>query len=329
MEISLRLEELTDEELSFVRQIGVERVDVHNPTLVPGYEEQGEEYFLNIPKVLRKIRKMGVDIASFRYPRIRNALLGNPEGKREVENLNRVIKTLGDNDAHLIQVDFHSVRLSPRGVPGRYETKQRGGYTMDAFSLGRMRKQMTNQEKDERYIHHFTDTISAEKYFDNCVKVYEEIVPELENSGVKLAIHTDDPPIPDEEGLLPGITTPEKIHKLFDAVPSPNSGLLFCTGTRYESGINIIQQIEQLGSKIFHVHFRNVKGTIPENGGYEEVMLDDGDMDMLEVLRALSNAGYAGALNPDHFPILSGDTHTRNAGRAFAVGYIRALLSAL
>ena len=121
----------------------------------------------------------------------------------------------------------------------------------------------------------------------------------------------------------------EKIQKLFDAVPSPNSGLLFCTGTRYESGINIIQQIEQLGSKIFHVHFRNVKGTISENGGYEEVMLDDGDMNMLEVLRALSNAGYAGALNPDHFPILSGDTNTRNAGRAFAVGYIRALLSAL
>lgn len=329
MEISLRLEELTANELSFVRQIGVERVDVHNPAIVPGYEEQGEEYFQNIPKVLRKIRKMGVDIASFRYPKIRNALLGNHEGEREVENLNRVIKILGDNDAHLIQVDFHSVRLSPRGVPGRYETKQRGGYKMDAFSLGRMRKQLSNQEKDVRYIHHFTDEVSPEKYFDNCVKVYEEIVPVLEDSGVKLAIHTDDPPVPDEEGLLPGITTPEKIQKVFDTVPSPNSGLLFCTGTRYESGIDIIKQIEQLGPKIFHVHFRNVKGTIPENGGYEEVMLDEGDMDMLEVLRALSGVGYTGALNPDHFPILSVDTQTRNAGRAFSVGYIRALLSTL
>lgn len=329
MEISLRLEELSEKELSFVRQIGVERVDVHNPALVPGYEEHGEEYFQNIPKVLRKIRKSGIDVASFRYPKIRNALLGNSDGDREVKNLSRVIGILGENDAHLIQVDFHSIRLSPGGVPGRYETKQRGGYTMDAFSLGRMRKQLVNQEKDSKYFHHFRDKVSPDEYFNNCVKVYEKIVPVLEDSGVKLAIHTDDPPIPDEEGLLPGITTPEKIQKIFDAVPSPNSGLLFCTGTRYESGIDVFEQIERLGTKIFHIHFRNVKGTIPENGGYEEVMLDDGDMDMLEVLRALSDVGYEGALNPDHFPILSGDTHTRNAGRAFSVGYIRALLSAL
>jgi mannonate dehydratase len=34
------------------------------------------------------------------------------------------------------------------------------------------------------------------------------------------------------------------------------------------------------GPKIFHVHFRNVRGTLPKDGGYDEVMLDDGDMNM-------------------------------------------------
>jgi mannonate dehydratase len=329
MEISLRLEELSETELSFIRQIGVERVDVHNPVLVPGYEEQGDEYFQNIPKVLKRIRKSGIDIASFRYPKIRNALMGKPEGEKEVKNHCRVIEVLGENDAHLIQVDFHSVRLSPGGVPGRYKTKQRGGYIMDAFSLSRMRKNLSTQKGDSKYVHHFIDELSSEEYFGNCVKVYEKIIPVLEDSGVKLAIHTDDPPIPDKEGLLPGITTPEKIQKLFDTVPSSNSGLLFCTGTRYESGIDIFEQIEKLGPKIFHVHFRNVKGTIPKTGGYEEVTMDDGDMDMLKVLRALMDVGYKGALNPDHFPILAGDTLNRNAGRAFSVGYIRALLSSL
>ena len=58
-------------------------------------------------------------------------------------------------------------------------------------------------------------------------------------------------------------------------------------------------------------------------------MLDDGDMDMLEVVRALDRVGYKGALNPDHDAVLEGDTVNRNAARAFSVGYIRALLSAL
>ena len=112
-------------------------------------------------------------------------------------------------------------------------------------------------------------------------------------------------------------------------MPSPKSGVLFCIGTRYESGIDIFAQIRMFGPKIFHVHFRNVRGTLPHNRGYEEVMLDEGDMDMLEVLRALDKVGYDGSLNPDHDPALKGDTPDRNAARAFAVGYIRALLLAL
>jgi len=58
-------------------------------------------------------------------------------------------------------------------------------------------------------------------------------------------------------------------------------------------------------------------------------MLDDGEMDMLEVVRALDRVGYKGALNPDHDAALDGDTENRNAARAFSVGYIRALLSAI
>jgi len=143
-----------------------------------------------------------------------------------------------------------------------------------------------------------------------------------------MAIHGDDPPV-SEEGLLPGLTSSEMLLRLFDEVPGEDCGILFCTGTRYESGVDIYEQIRAFGPRIFHVHFRNVRGTVPRDGGYEEVMPDDGDMDMLEVLRALDGVGYRGSLNPDHFPLLASDTEERNAGRAFSVGHTRALLSAL
>jgi len=329
MEITLRLSDLSFEELEFIRQISVERVDVHNPDLVPGYQALGADYLKAVPRVLDRIKMAGLKVASFRFPKIREALLGKPEGHREIEVLRDLIRILGSHDVPVIQIDTHSPRLSPGGVPGRYEKMQPRGYIMDAFQLTRMREEIAKGDLESRYAHHFTTSLTPEAYHERLVYIYERIVPVLEDSGVRLAIHTDDPPVPDSEGLLPGLTTPEQITGLLDAVPSPNSGVLFCTGTRYESGVDVFKQIELFGSRIFHVHFRNVRGTLSKDGEYDEVMLDDGDMDMLEVVRALDRVGYEGALNPDHDAALDGDTENRNAARAFSVGYIRALLSAI
>jgi len=57
--------------------------------------------------------------------------------------------------------------------------------------------------------------------------------------------------------------------------------------------VDIYDQIRLFGrrGKIFHVHFRNVRGTIPSAGEYEEVALDDGDMDMFQILKTLKDVG--------------------------------------
>ena len=80
---------------------------------------------------------------------------------------------------------------------------------------------------------------------------------------------------------------------------------------------------------MFNFHFRNVRGTLPRGGAYEEVILDDGDMNMFNVLMALHGAGYDGSLCPDHVPEFMDDEPERRIGRAYSVGYIKALLSAL
>jgi mannonate dehydratase len=71
-----------------------------------------------------------------------------------------------------------------------------------------------------------------------------------------------------------------------------------------------------------------VRGTIPSAGQYEEVALDEGDMDMFNILKALNASGYDGTLSPDHPTILIGDGK-RRASLAYNIGYIRALLQAL
>ena len=75
--------------------------------------------------------------------------------------------------------------------------------------------------------------------------------------------------------------------------------------------------------KIFNAHFRNPKGTIP-NGYYQEDFLDEGDMDMLAVMRLLHQHNYQGSLDPDHAVGITGDSGGR-IGFAWELGYMKAL----
>ena len=63
-------------------------------------------------------------------------------------------------------------------------------------------------------------------------------------------------------------------------------------------------------------------------GGYAEVGLDDGDVNMFAVLETLRGVGFNGGLQMDHLPHYDDDDGQRSA-TAFAVGYTKALLRAL
>ena len=58
-------------------------------------------------------------------------------------------------------------------------------------------------------------------------------------------------------------------------------------------------------------------------GGWRCDASDDGDIDMLRVLRILKKNNFAGVLIPDHTPQMSCSAPW-HAGMAFAMGYLRA-----
>ena len=64
-------------------------------------------------------------------------------------------------------------------------------------------------------------------------------------------------------------------------------------------------------------------------GGFEEVLLDDGDMNMFRVVRELRRVGFDGCLNPDHLQQIEGDNASAHQALAYSIGYIKALLAAL
>lgn len=61
---------------------------------------------------------------------------------------------------------------------------------------------------------------------------------------------------------------------------------------------------------------------------YTEAFIDEGDIDMLRVLRILHANGFDGVVIPDHTPQMTCDA-LWHAGMALALGYPRAALTTL
>ena len=144
---------------------------------------------------------------------------------------------------------------------------------------------------------------------------------------MRLAAHPDDPPLPALRGTARLVYKPELYQRLLDLVPSHHNALEFCQGTIAEmrGEMDVYEAIDRYAGqgKIAYIHFRNVRGTVPN---YHEVFLDEGDVDMVRALRLYHRHGYDGVLIPDHTPGMACDAPW-HAGMAYALGWMRATIA--
>lgn len=61
---------------------------------------------------------------------------------------------------------------------------------------------------------------------------------------------------------------------------------------------------------------------------YKETFIDDGDVDILRVLRILKKNNFNGVIIPDHAPQMS-CAAPWHAGMAYALGFLRAALQVI
>ena len=161
-----------------------------------------------------------------------------------------------------------------------------------------------------------------------CKDFLDALVPVAEEAGVTLAAHPDDPPLPTVRGQPRLVYQPRLYQKLLDLRPSPRNALEFCLGTLAEMTEGDIYDVVDTYSrqgKLAYVHFRNVRGKVPH---YQETFIDDGDVDMLRVLRILKQNDFNGVLIPDHAPQMA-CAAPWHAGMAYALGYLQAAMADL
>jgi mannonate dehydratase len=156
----------------------------------------------------------------------------------------------------------------------------------------------------------------------------DELVPVAEAAGVTLAAHPDDPPLPFVRAQPRLVWQPQLYQKLIDLKPSPRNALEFCVGTIAEMKDGDVYDAVETYSrqgKLGYVHLRNVRDKVPH---YKETFIDDGEVDVLRVLKILKKNNYTGVIIPDHAPQMS-CAAPWHAGMAYALGFLRAGLKTL
>ena len=307
----------SSEYLRFAAQYGVKDVLLNNPIL------QEEKPGVWSKKELVKL-KLSIESYNLQLSAIENVpthfydhiMLNGPNKNMQIENMIQNIENMADVGIPIFGYNWmpsHVWRTNPRHI--------RGGAIATAFDYESAKNYPLTHDRE----------YSEDEMWESLEEWIKIITPIAEKKNIRLGIHPCDPPVEKLGGIPQLLRSFESYKRLIEIVDSPSNGIEFCQGTFSEmedaKDGGIYEMIDYFSSrkKIIYVHFRNVSGTVPK---FNEEFINSGYVDMHKAMNIYLKNGFDSFFIDDHVPQTNHDTEWGHAGRAFANGYIQALIEA-
>jgi len=275
---------------------------------------------------IERFRAGGLTLYNLMISGFPNTIHGRAGRDEEIENVIQSIRAAGKAGLPVIEYNFYA----HRAMEGYHEQIGRAGAGHTGFDYDRM-KDLPPLPQEGAH--------SADEIWQNITYFLKAVVPVAEQSGVRLALHPNDPPAPLSRGSGQIMGTVAGWKRLIEIVPSPANGITFDCGVTKEMGEDPVEVCRHFAgrNRINHAHFRNVRVQKPYEK-YAEVFPDEGEVDMFAVMKELVRNKYAGTIYPEHPRALDYDRQQSAlrgypggggyAGIVYNVAYARAMLQA-
>ncbi len=256
-------------------------------------------------------------------------LLDGPQRPQQIEKVKTIIRRLGEAGVPVLGYNF-----SLAGVCGRVTARSGRGQAITVGMDGPAEDvpipngMIWNMIYDGNATAGTLPSISHEELWRRLERFLEEVIPVAEQSGVRLAAHPDDPPMPTMRQQPRLVYQPHMYQRLIDLAPSRSNALELCVGTMAEmTEGNVYDAVDQYSKqgKIAYLHLRNVVGKVPH---YRETFIDEGDVDMIRILAILHRNHFDGVVIPDHTPQMT-CAAPWHAGMAHTLGFMLAAKAVL
>ena len=305
------------EYLRFAAQYGATDVLLNTPSL----HDAGGKWAVND---LVKLRLM-VESHGLRLTALENVpthfyldiMLGGPNRHRQIDNMIETVRNIGEAGIPIFGYNWmpsHVWRTEPETI--------RGGAVATAFDYEAALKMPNTHGRSH----------TEDEMWERLEDWIRIITPVAEEAGVRCGIHPCDPPVEQLGGIPQLFRSFGAYKRLIEIVDSPHNGIEFCQGTfsEMEDAANggIYDMIRYFGErkKILYVHFRNVSEPVPK---FREEFINTGHVDMYRAMKIYHEVGYDSFFIDDHVPQTYQDSPWGHRGRAFANGYIQAMIEAV
>jgi mannonate dehydratase len=301
-----------ENDLAMLRYAGVEAVSIWT-----SIENNNAEWMIGMRK---KLEANGVQIYNIGILDLHcdpTLVLSLPGVENKIEQYKTYLTNLGRADIHYTTY-AHMANIKNQPTPGFYQTsvgKTRGNADTREFDLAVAKKLPCSFDKEYQ----------EEQIWKSFTTFIRAVIPVAEKNKVRIGLHPDDPPVDSLGCVARAFRTYAAYERAFDIAGSENFGACLCIGTWGEGGKqgfgkDPVEAVRALGAKkkIFKVHFRNVSSPLPK---FRETFVDNGYLDMYQVMKALNEVKFAGIVIPDHVP--GGGYPAANS--SYTIGYMKAL----